>query len=274
MNADSSEPSNLTNHPSDDAEPDVSPDGKTLLFVSRRGPKAPGEPIAPWKLYVMPVSGGQPRELVPDIADVHHPQFSPDGRRIAFVAADEIYVADALGNLPKRLIKPGVIDSPISWMPDSQHIVYVGKQAGAIVNLIIDIEGKDIRLFKGLPIGILASHLSWSPDGRRIVFDQRGGDAIFTMDANGGNLRQIARGNHPEWSPDGKQLLYSAGIGRTDIFVIDADGKNQKRLTNAEGDELNFQPTWYASKGNFAVTPLDKCRTLWGLLKRNPHLPY
>ncbi|HIE27313.1 TPA: hypothetical protein EYP66_08510 [Candidatus Poribacteria bacterium] len=89
------------------------------------------------------------------------------------------------------------------------------------------------------------------------------------MNANGGNLRQLTLGNHPEWSPDGKQIVYSAGIGRTDIFVMDADGKNQKRLTNAQRDELNFQPTWYASFDGFAVTPLDKWRTFWGLLKRN-----
>ena len=97
----------------------------------------------------------------------------------------------------------------------------------------------------------------WSPDGNRIAFASRmeGGPLnsfdIFVMDADGKhfvNLTQNPRGDDrmPTWSPDGRQIAFVSGREphRLDweIYVMDADGKNIKRLTNNRGQDR--MPAW------------------------------
>jgi Tol biopolymer transport system component len=102
------------------------------------------------------------------------------------------------------------------------------------------------------------SHLSlpvWSPDGRKVAFGVRGlglygeGAALFTIDANGGGLREISRADPhdclwPAWSADATKIAYTRNSdceGYPDIFVVNADGTNRKRLTR---DENNSDPAW------------------------------
>ena len=97
----------------------------------------------------------------------------------------------------------------------------------------------------------------WSPDGNRIAFASRmeGGPLnsfdIFVMDTDGKhfvNLTQNPRGDDrmPTWSPDGRKIAFVSGREphRLDweIYVMDADGKNIKRLTNNRGSDR--MPAW------------------------------
>ena len=103
---------------------------------------------------------------------------------------------------------------------------------------------------------------SWSPDGKRIAFssnrDDRDGHFIFeiyVMDADGGNPQNLTNNpkddQYPSWSPDGKRIVFSARrdghfenkFGITDeIYVMDADGGNQQRLT--ENRVYDWSPSW------------------------------
>jgi Tol biopolymer transport system component len=83
---------------------------------------------------------------------------------------------------------------------------------------------------------------NWSPDGKRIAYSvmkmPEGGPpdngAIFVIDADGKNSKQIGAGMLPTWSPDGKRILYTV-LNKAEDFeprlhVIDADGQNDKEL--------------------------------------------
>ncbi|MDE0232327.1 MAG: S-layer homology domain-containing protein [bacterium] len=91
---------------------------------------------------------------------------------------------------------------------------------------------------------------SWSPDGSQIVFqsDRDGDLEIFTMDADGANVRQLTHNTisdtSPTWSPDGEHIAFSSGgRARIAILVMDADGSDPKRLTTI-GDFRDEWPSW------------------------------
>jgi Tol biopolymer transport system component len=108
-----------------------------------------------------------------------------------------------------------------------------------------------------------------SPDGRRIVFTSlKDGDLdIYTMNVDGTDVRRLTTtpgyDGGPWWSPDGTKIVYrawhppdSAGLAdykgllaqrmvrpsRMELFVMNADGSNQKQITNLGG--ANFGPSW------------------------------
>ncbi len=86
---------------------------------------------------------------------------------------------------------------------------------------------------------------AWSPDGQKIAFMSFRDEPrdIYVMNPDGTNLINLTQSpersdSHPSWSPDGKQIVFSTG----DIWVMDADGENQRNLTNHHAGDIN--PEW------------------------------
>lgn len=108
-----------------------------------------------------------------------------------------------------------------------------------------------------------------SPDGKRIVFTSlKDGDLeIYTMNMDGSDVRRLTYTPGYDggawWSPDGKQIVYRANHptdstelkayrdlldqrlvrpARVELFVMNADGSNQRQITKLGG--ANFGPSW------------------------------
>ena len=98
---------------------------------------------------------------------------------------------------------------------------------------------------------------SWSPDGTQIVFSRFGEKdsggpvpprlaAVWLIDANGQNLRQISpktlAAQSAVWSPDGSRILFaSPDDARMDIYTVRPDGSDVRRLTT---DGVSIGATW------------------------------
>jgi Tol biopolymer transport system component/imidazolonepropionase-like amidohydrolase len=80
-----------------------------------------------------------------------------------------------------------------------------------------------------------------SPDGRTVVFDLLGD--IYAMPIDGGTARAISSGpaydNHPRFSPDGRTIAFTSDRGGIEnIWLMDADGKNPRILSEDKGNYL------------------------------------
>ena len=163
----------------------------------------------------------------------------------------EIYVMDADGKNPIRLTD-GLWETAPDWSLDGQKIAFTSRDAQANPHItVMDADGHDVfKLTDG-------DEASWSPDGTRVAFefideDEHAGHIqIYVINVNGRGFERMTPDlpikKEPAWSPNGRKIAYaSQEEGYFKINVMDADGKNRKRLTRkqAHNQADNRHPTW------------------------------
>lgn len=133
-------------------DPDVSPDGGSLAYVSAQtiSLRRAGMQVVR-NLWVMDLGTGVPRLLVPGVHQDLHPDWSPDGQWIAF-ASDrsgelEIWVVRPDGSGLKQVTSgPGSKTWP-SWSPDGKRILYTGSHEGRQGLWIVGADGSGAEPF-------------------------------------------------------------------------------------------------------------------------------
>ncbi len=152
-----------------------------------------------------------------------YPAWSPDGRRIAFVRADNkhhvgVYVMNADGTEQRRLVRYG---TDPRWSPDGRTIAFVRRATFDGFNYdiyVVDGDGGPARNLTPTPA--YENDPAWSPDGRRIAF-VRGHD-IWLMNADGSGKRTLtsgaARDRVPSWSPDGRTIAFDRRGAPSEIW--------------------------------------------------------
>ena len=129
MEADGGNPRNLTNHHATDRQPDWSPDGLQIAFTSYRDRAWEFEAWDNWDIYVMNADGTNLINLTNHPAGDGNPDWSPDGRQIAFSSNrdgnTEVYVINADGTNLINLTNHPASDGAPDWSPGGRQIVFV-----------------------------------------------------------------------------------------------------------------------------------------------------
>ena len=240
----------LTRHPARDTDPSWSPDGRQIVFQSRRNGN--------FDLYLINADGTGLTQLTDGPADEQEPAWSPDGQWIAFSGGGAgnsiLYLVSRDGSLVQPLTgeKDGFSFGP-DWSPDGMKIAFARGIGGAIDICVLDIRNDETRC---LTNGMLTNYEpAWSPDGESIVFTRlmkSGFRNPWVMDADGSNARQVmsVRWNAlgPVWRSDndGIAFLRWGGDVFNDIYVMQADGSGLERLTN--GMEADWPQDWITAK--------------------------
>jgi Tol biopolymer transport system component len=251
MDADGSNPVNLTENPAQDRAPAWSPDGTRIAFTSTRGGN--------YEIYVMDADGSNLVRLTNHGAWDDFPAWSPEGTRIAFMTyrdgSYEIYVMDADGSNTLNLTDNPADDVLPAWSPDGTRIAFMTDRDGGNREFyVMDADGSNPVNLTNNPA--YDSYPAWSPDGTRIAFlsNRNGVDGIYgdyeiyVMDADGSNPVNLTDNSaddlSPAWSPDGTRIAFRRQLqdNNYEIYVMDADGSNPMRLTN--NPAYDDWPTW------------------------------
>jgi Tol biopolymer transport system component/serine/threonine protein kinase/tetratricopeptide (TPR) repeat protein len=200
-------------------------------------------------------ASGNLLRLTTEIAHDWHPDYSPDGTRIAFASnrdgATEIYTMRADGSDVRRLTYNTTEDDCPAWSHDGQKIAFQSRRDGQMEIYLMDADGSNQRNLTNSPGE--DTRPAWSPDDRRIAYGSNTLDAptnydIYTMRADGSDKIKLTDDprfdSDATWSPDGQKIAFtSARDGKSyEIFVMNADGSDVRNLTNHPGDDA--KPAW------------------------------
>ncbi len=241
MNADGSQPTQLTTAPARDIEPDWSPDGKRIVFASGR------DDPENLQLYVMNADGSDQRRLLPTVTpwDNWSPAWSPDGQYIAFqsnrnvqTTGFDLYVVRADGTDERPLVVAPGNQYHVSWSPDGKRIVYVSDADGDGEIWVANADGSD-------PVQLTDNYAEeawprWSPDGRWILFQSTrdGFWRLYIMRPDGSDVQSVSvpglgQDEMGAWSPDGQFIAYTSNRANNDweIYIKPLRGDTWQRLT-------------------------------------------
>ena len=203
---------NLTQHPAEDRNPAVSPDGKHLAFESRRDGN--------WEIYQLDLQSGGLTRLTQDLAFDGAPAWSPDGSRIAFESYRdgnwEIYLLELEGLRLSQLTTNPAGDYAPAWSPDGQSIAFSSWRDGDKEVYVMDVDGSSQRNLTQADGD--DEYPAWSPDGERLAFVSSRDDGhtteVYLMNANGQNQTRLTHNDvndgAPAWSPDGQEIVCSS----------------------------------------------------------------
>jgi TolB protein len=223
VNADGTGPViQLTDNSFKDYTPAWSPDGSMIAFASSRNDPDPPTCVDIFggcnvDIFVMPATGGTPVQVTFDSGADHFPQFSPDGRSIAYTSEHggpfAIYTV-ALDTLKATKLTPDRLRAgPPDYSPDGTKItfdnnfyacktgtsdcranIFVMSATGMRITQITDKFGNN-------------TEPTWSPAGDKIVFTHSTGaqfkhQQTYTMNPDGTGITRITHTNDETFGPD------------------------------------------------------------------------
>ncbi|WP_294196047.1 S9 family peptidase [uncultured Sphingomonas sp.] len=234
------------------ADPQISPDGRTIVYV-RRSAEIMTDRMAS-SLWLIDVATGRQS---PFATQGSSPRWSPDGTRIAYVAGDgdgaQLFVRWLSTGASARITSFPGDPQALTWSPDGTRLAYVATVAGDPTTL-----GKAPAKPEGAkwaePLTVI-DRITYRNDGPGYV--KPGRDHLFVIAADGGAARQLTFGDFDDggplsWTPDGREIVFAAIRGpgadrqilNSDVLAVDVATATLRQLTTRDGPDAQplFSP--------------------------------
>lgn len=255
----------------------LSPDGKWLVYVSRRQGK--------FSLWVRQLAVSSAVQLIPPTSDqIYEASFTPDGNFVDYIAQpaegghSAAFQIPALGGTPRRFIDHA--DSGLSFSPDGKQIAYATDNSDEteVQLMIANADGSGARKLASKPSNAQTGDygiVRWSPDGKHIVVSTS--DAKNPAGLSGFDVVGVATGIEKPmlgrrwqaiydaaWLPDGSGVLVAAEERTaipSQVWVLSYPGGAVRRVSN--------DLAWYLSIDisrdgeSLAGVQLDMSSALW-----------
>jgi TolB protein len=236
---------------------------------------------APSQIFTVGTQGGRVQQITHDVAGAAHPDWSPDGRFVAYdVGGARIAIAPAGGGAERLVtIDESAVDP--SWSPNASQLAFTGVQYDENGNpeytalYVTQADGSNyVRLGDG-------SEPDWSPRADWIVYRSNparsGGCAgIWRMHSDGSGNGPVAAGtldgaackgggSDPAFSPNGRRVVFVAGDGKA-IYTTSLHGGSKHRVVR---DAAPKSSPAYSPDGKSIV--YGTSRGLWKVSAKGGH---
>jgi serine/threonine-protein kinase len=248
-----------------------SPDGEQIAYVWQENPASIAYQRQPSEIYVLSLSGGEPRKVV-DAIEAHSLRWSPNGSMLAFVSGaslfvfgtgdfgnvdpSSIWVVKSSGENPMQVTGEDALNISPAWWSDGEHLLFVSNRDGSrdIYEVAIASSGEPRGTPLRLTTGLNAHGIDLSADGAHLTY------SVFTHLANLWYLEMPSQGvasiteatrvtgetqviEIADLSADGAWLAFDSNReGDQDIYRAPLTGGEPQRLTTHLQDD--YAPSW------------------------------
>ncbi|HET7623311.1 MAG TPA: LpqB family beta-propeller domain-containing protein, partial [Gemmatimonadaceae bacterium] len=241
-----------------ESSPSLATDG-SLAFVRGRGPAA--------RIYIRSGDGKERRLTRSNSGSERGPAFSPDGKWIAFVHADEsgsaLRIASTGGDSVRTSVSDRDIERPV-WSPDGARIAF-GSRGGPAGVWVTNVDGDYVNL-----VSVRRAAPAWSPDGRRLALvelppsppayngdpDRIGDRAASSLPKGSGSLWFVAAPPPPD---GGRAASLALDVDRRERNAahFDAAWERTARLYFAEPGATARRAKWEELRNTFRPRALE-----------------
>lgn len=205
----------ITDHPWDDIQPAISPDGTRIAYTSRRN--------GFWDIYVFNLKNGSSIRVTDSLAYDGNPTWAPDGQWLAYESYTngnlDIFIQSLTDpeTPPLQLTDDLSPDFNPAWSPLGNEIAFTSLRTGESEIWTVAVDRLDNRFQnRSHDPGSSDDDPAWSPDGSLLGWTSRSSSTtevvVTSLKETGGLPKIISSGSQPLWSPDGGRIIVESSL--------------------------------------------------------------